>query len=178
MLFFLDHKADADLVKDMLAERRFEDVDRAYENLLSLRNGPVKGQSDRTQPAASWKRSRRCCCRRSSILPIRTWRLTNLERFLAVIGTRSSYYALLAENRETFKLLVSLFGMSEFLSKILIGHPELLDSLVARSDASSVKSKEAMASGPERPAGAGGLLRGAAGRAAALPQRRIPAHRH
>jgi glutamate-ammonia-ligase adenylyltransferase len=67
--------------------------------------------------------------------------LANLERFLAMIGTRSSYYALLAENRETLKLLVSLFGMSEFLSKILIGHPELLDSLVARSDVATVKSK-------------------------------------
>ena len=53
---------------------------------------------------------------------------------MAVIATRSSYYALLAENRDTIKLLVSLFGMSEFLSKILISHPELLDSLVARSD--------------------------------------------
>ena len=29
------------------------------------------------------------------------------------------------------KLLVSLFGMSEFLSKIFIGHPELLDSMVS-----------------------------------------------
>jgi len=144
VLFFLDHKADADLVKDMLAERHFESVERAYENLLSLRNGPVKGNLT--------ERSRRLLEKISPLLlqeifesPDPDMALTNLERFLAMIGTRSSYYALLAENRETLKLLVSLFGMSEFLSKILIGHPELLDSLVARSDTSAIKPIETMA---------------------------------
>ncbi|MBK5274883.1 MAG: bifunctional [glutamate--ammonia ligase]-adenylyl-L-tyrosine phosphorylase/[glutamate--ammonia-ligase] adenylyltransferase [Desulfuromonadales bacterium] len=144
VLFFLDHKADVDLVKDMLAQRRFENVDRAYENLLSLRNGPVK--------ANLTERSRRLLEKISPLLlqeifesPDPDMALTNLERFLTMIGTRSSYYALLAENRETLKLLVSLFGMSEFLSKILINHPELLDSLVARSDVSALKPKETMA---------------------------------
>ena len=144
VLFFLDHKADADLVKDMLAERRFEDVDRAYQNLLLLRNGPEKGNMT--------ERSRRLLekiapplLREIFASPDPDMALTNLERFLAVIGTRSSYYALLAENRETMKLLVSLFGMSEFLSKILIGHPELLDSMVASSYASTVKRKDEMA---------------------------------
>jgi glutamate-ammonia-ligase adenylyltransferase len=144
VLFFLDHKADADLVKDMLAERHFENVDRAYENLLSLRNGPAKCNLT--------ERSRRILEKISPLLlheifesPDPDMALTNLERFLAMIGSRSSYYALLAENRETLKLLVSLFGMSEFLSKILIGHPELLDSLVARGDSSPLKSKEDLA---------------------------------
>jgi glutamate-ammonia-ligase adenylyltransferase len=143
VLFFLDHKADSDLVKDMLAERRFENVDNAYANLLSLRNGPVK--------ANLTERSRRLLEKISPLLlhevfnsPDPDMALANLERFLTMIGTRSSYYALLAENSETVKLLVSLFGMSEFLSKILIGHPELLDSLVARSDTSAIKSKEIM----------------------------------
>lgn len=144
VLFFLDHKADGDLVKDMLAERHFEDVDRAYDNLLSLRSGPIKGNLT--------ERSRRLLEKISPLLlqeifnsPDPDMALANLERFLAMIGTRSSYYALLAENRETLKLLVSLFGMSEFLSKILIGHPELLDSLVARNDVATVKSKGIMA---------------------------------
>jgi glutamate-ammonia-ligase adenylyltransferase len=145
VLFFLDHKADADLVKDMLADRHFINVDRAYDNLLSLRNGPVKGNLT--------ERSRRLLEKISPLLlqeifesPDPDMALTNLESFLAMIGTRSSYYALLAENRETLKLLVSLFGMSEFLSKILINHPELLDSLVARNDASPIKPGETMAS--------------------------------
>jgi len=141
--FLLDPKADSDLVKDMLAERHFEDVDRAYDNLVSLRRGPVK--------ANLTERSRRLLEKINPLMiqeifesPDPDLALTNLERFLTVVATRSSYYALLAENRQTIKLLVSLFGMSEFLSKILINHPELLDSLVARSGSSVVKTKEMM----------------------------------
>lgn len=142
--FLLDPKADSDLVKDMLAERHFEDVERAYENLISLRRGPVKGNLA--------ERSRRILEKITPLLIHEVLEshdpdlaLANLERFMAVIATRQSYYALLSENRATIKLLVSLFGMSEFLSKILIGHPELLDSLVARSASSVAKTKEAMA---------------------------------
>ncbi|MFZ4858810.1 MAG: bifunctional [glutamate--ammonia ligase]-adenylyl-L-tyrosine phosphorylase/[glutamate--ammonia-ligase] adenylyltransferase [Desulfuromonadaceae bacterium] len=143
VLFLLDPKADADLVKDMLAERHFEDVDRAYENLLSLRRGPVRGNLA--------ERSRRILEKIAPLLIQELFdsydpdlALTNLERFMSVIATRSSYYALLAENSATIKLLVSLFGMSEFLSKILISHPELLDSLVSRSGSSISKEKETM----------------------------------
>jgi glutamate-ammonia-ligase adenylyltransferase len=144
VLFFLDPKADSDLVKDMLAERRFEDVDRAYENLLSLRRGPEKSNLT--------PRSRRILEQISPLLlrevfasPDPDLALTHLERFLVVVGARSSYYALLTENRDILKLLVSLFGTSEFLSKILISHPELLESMVARSYSSTVKPGEAMA---------------------------------
>ena len=140
-LLFLDHRADSDLVKDMLAERRFEDVERAYENLVLLRRGPVKSNLA--------ERSRRLLEKITPLLlqqvfdsPDPDMALINLERFLSVIATRPSYYALLAENREASKLLVSLFGMSEFLSKILISHPELLDSMAASNYASTVKTKE------------------------------------
>ena len=143
VLFLLDPKADSDLVKDMLAERHFEDVDRAYENLVSLRRGPVKGNLT--------ERSRRILEKITPLMiqelfdsPDPDLALTNLDRFMTVVATRSSYYALLAENSQTIKLLVSLFGMSEFLSKILINHPELLDSLVARNAPSTVKTKDTM----------------------------------
>ena len=143
ILVFLDHKADPELLKEMLAERHFTYVDRAYENLVSLRRGPEKGNLT--------GRYRRILEKIAPLLLMEVFEspdpdmaLTNLERFLSAVATRSSYYALLAENRETIKLLVSLFGMSEFLSKILINHPELLDSLVARSHTSTIKSREAM----------------------------------
>ncbi|HIJ81326.1 MAG TPA: bifunctional [glutamate--ammonia ligase]-adenylyl-L-tyrosine phosphorylase/[glutamate--ammonia-ligase] adenylyltransferase [Desulfuromonadales bacterium] len=142
-LFFLDPKADADLVKDMLAERGFADVDRAYDNLQLLRRGPERGNLA--------ERSRRILEKITPLMvqelfdsPDPDMALANLERFMGTLAARSSYYALLAENRETVKLLVSLFGMSEFLSKILIGHPELLDSLVGRNYTSAVKPLETM----------------------------------
>jgi glutamate-ammonia-ligase adenylyltransferase len=144
VLFMLDHKAgDVDLVKDMLAERRFENVERAYDNLISLREGPVR--SNLTE------RNRRLL---EKILPLLLQELLgspdpdmaliHLERFLSIVGKRSAYYALLAENREALKLLVSLFGMSEFLSKILISHPELLESMLSFSYASTEKSRVEM----------------------------------
>lgn len=145
VLFLLDPKADSDLVKDMLAELRFEDVDRAYENLTLLRLGPVK--------ANLTERSRRILEKITPLLvkelfdsPDPDLALTHLERFMSVISRRTSCYALLAEKRATITLLISLFGMSEFLSKILISHPELLESLMATDDSSRIKSREMMES--------------------------------
>lgn len=140
---FFDHRADPDLLKDMLAERGFQNVDAAYENLLLLRDGPPR--------AHLTERARRILEKIAPLLlqeifasPDPDMALTNLERFFCAVGSRSSFYALLAENREILKLIVSLFGMSEFLSKIFIGHPELLDTLVARTSASYFKERREM----------------------------------
>jgi [glutamine synthetase] adenylyltransferase / [glutamine synthetase]-adenylyl-L-tyrosine phosphorylase len=142
--FFFDSKADPDLIKDMLAERHFEHLDAAYENLLVLRDGPPKLNLT--------ERGRRILEKIAPLFlqevfvsPDPDLALANLERFLASIRTRSSLYALLAENRDILKLLTSLFGMSEFLSKIFIGHPELLDSMITRGYAYLQKERATMA---------------------------------
>ena len=129
---FIDPRADADMIKDMLAERRFENADSAYENLLLLRDGPPH--------AHLTERGRRLLEKIAPLFlqeifaaPDPDMALGNLEGFLRAVGPRSSFYALLAENRELLKLLVSLFGMSEFLSKIFIVHPEILDNMVDKS---------------------------------------------
>jgi glutamate-ammonia-ligase adenylyltransferase len=140
---FFDRNADPDILKDMLAERRFRDVDSAYAHLMLLRDGPPR--------AHLTERARRILEKIAPPLlqeifasPDPDMAMTNLERFLCAVGSRSTFYALLAENREVLKLIVSLFSMSEFLSKIFIGHPELLDSMVARTLASSFKDLDVM----------------------------------
>ncbi len=140
---FFDRSADPDILKDMLAERRFKNVDTAYEHLLLLRDGP--------QRTNLTERAHRILEKIGPPLlqeifasPDPDMAMTNMERFLSAVGSRSTFYALLAENREVLKLIVSLFGMSEFLSKIFIGHPELLDSMVARTLASSFKDSSTM----------------------------------
>jgi [glutamine synthetase] adenylyltransferase / [glutamine synthetase]-adenylyl-L-tyrosine phosphorylase len=142
--FFFDTKADPDLIKDMLAERHFENTDVAYENLLVLRDGPPRLNLT--------ERGRRILEKIAPLFlqeifasPDPDLALANLERFLAAIRTRSSFYALLAENRDILKLLTSMFGMSEFLSKIFIGHPELLDSMITRGYAYLQKERATMA---------------------------------
>lgn len=140
---FLDHRADPDLIKDMLAERRFTDVDRAYDSLVVLRDGPAR--------ARLTERSRRTLEKIAPLFlqylfesPDQDMAMSNLERFLVAVGSRSSIYALLAEKRETLSLLVSLFGMSKFLSKILIDNPALLDSMVTRSSSGFIKGRVEM----------------------------------
>ncbi|MBZ0253549.1 MAG: DUF294 nucleotidyltransferase-like domain-containing protein, partial [Candidatus Methylomirabilis sp.] len=64
--------------------------------------------------------------------------LLGVDRFLAAVGARTAYYALLAENPGVVERLVRLFGSSEFLSAFLIAHPWLLDPLI-RSDSASVR---------------------------------------
>jgi glutamate-ammonia-ligase adenylyltransferase len=142
--FFFDTKADPELIKDMLAERHFENPDAAYENLLVLRDGPPRLNLT--------ERGRRILEKIAPLFlqeifasPDPDLALANLERFLAAIRTRSSFYALLAENRDILKLLTSMFGMSEFLSKIFIGHPELLDSMITRGYAYLLKERCTMA---------------------------------
>ena len=140
----LDHRADPELIKELLAERRFVQLDRAYDSLVVLRDGPPR--------ARLTERARRTLEKIAPFFlqyllesPDQEMALGNLERFLVAVGSRSTLYALLAESRETLKLLVSLFGISEFLSKILIGNPALLDSMVTRSSTTGfVKDREEM----------------------------------
>jgi [glutamine synthetase] adenylyltransferase / [glutamine synthetase]-adenylyl-L-tyrosine phosphorylase len=143
ILFLLDTKAEPDLVKDMLEERRLEDPDRAFDNLAMLRSGPTKGNIT--------ERNRRIHAQIAPLFlqalldtPDPDMALAHAERFLAGISGRTACYALLAENRETTRLLATLFGTSAFLSKILIGHPELLESMVAHTYASMAKPREVM----------------------------------
>ena len=140
---FFDHRAAPDMIKDMLAERRFEKVDTAYDNLIILRDGPPR--------ANLTERARRILERIAPLLLQEIFdssdpdmALSNLERFLSAVGSRSTLYALLSENRQVLRLLISMFGISEFLSKILISHPEILDSMVAKTYASSFKERKVM----------------------------------
>jgi len=143
--FMFDPGNDPDLVKDMLAERGFKNADGAYESLLILRDGPPNSHLT--------ERAHRRLEQLAPLLlqevidsPEPEMALHNLERFLGALRARSTFYALLAENRQIIKVLVSLFGTSQFLSRIFIQQPEVLDSLVSRSYAVVSKSRAEMAS--------------------------------
>jgi hypothetical protein len=56
-----------------------------------------------------------------------------LVDFLVRTGAHTSYMALLGGSPATMQVLVRLFATSPYLAAHLVGHPELLDSLV-RSD--------------------------------------------
>ena len=66
-----------------------------------------------------------------------------LADFAAALENPEPYFRLLSERRRVARLLLSLFGTSDFLSKRFLRHPELLDTLL-RQD-SVVLSKDAAA---------------------------------
>ncbi|KIH76094.1 glutamate-ammonia-ligase adenylyltransferase [Geoalkalibacter ferrihydriticus] len=145
ILFLFDSAAEPDLVKDLLEEKGCRNVEGAYENLLLLRDG-----GPRTQLT---ERGRRILERIAPLLlqevvdsPEPEMALNSLVRFLGALRARSTFYSLLAENREIIRMLVNLFGTSRFLSRIFIQHPEILDVLVSRQAAVIRKNVERLRS--------------------------------
>ena len=59
--------------------------------------------------------------------------LMNLAAFIAGVGARTSFLALLEQHPPTRQVLIRLFASSRYLSTVFIRHPEMLDTLV-RSD--------------------------------------------
>jgi glutamate-ammonia-ligase adenylyltransferase len=68
--------------------------------------------------------------------------LEAMVNLIASIGARSSFLALLRENPSTLRTLIGLFGTSEYLTRVFLRHPELLDSLV-RADLVQVHREKA-----------------------------------
>jgi len=140
--FLFDSNADPDLCMDILEAKGFRKPEVAYESLRVLRQGGTKGYLT--------ERARRQLDRIAPLLfqevihsPDPPMALTNMENFLeACRRARGTYYALLAENPEIIRVLVSLFATSQFLSRNFIQHPEVLDSLVSTSYAQNVKTPE------------------------------------
>jgi len=68
--------------------------------------------------------------------------LRNVATFISSVGARTSFLALLRENPATLRMLVELFGGSQYLANAFIRHPELLDTLV-RADLVRVRRSAA-----------------------------------
>ncbi len=138
--FIFDPESDPDLVKDLLEEKGFTNPDAAYDSLLLLRSG---GPNQRLT-----RRGHRCLETLAPLLiaellgsPNPDQALNNLEDFLRSIRASNSFFSLLVENPAIVKLLISLFGSSQLLSRIFIQRPELLDTMVSRSYAVATKER-------------------------------------
>jgi glutamate-ammonia-ligase adenylyltransferase len=143
--FLFDDNADPDLCLDILEEKGFRPPEPAFESLKILRQGGTRGYLT--------ERAHRRLDRIAPLLfqevlhcPDPPMALANMEKFLeACRRARGTYYSLLAENPEIIKVLVSLFATSQFLSRNFIQHPEVLDTLVSRSYAQNIKTREDLA---------------------------------
>jgi glutamate-ammonia-ligase adenylyltransferase len=120
--------ADADVEKgrrlEMAARRGLQDGERAVAALdaLARRRTPFSPLGD---PAAA-------VALLSDALgtPDPDQALSHLADFAAALRNPEPYFKLLAEHRRSARLLLSLFGTSDFLSKRFLRHPELIDALL------------------------------------------------
>lgn len=66
----------------------------------------------------------------SSQTPFPDQAVRNFDNFLESAKGITSYYSVIAENPGILKLLLRIFGTSNYLSRILFAHPEYFDELV------------------------------------------------
>jgi glutamate-ammonia-ligase adenylyltransferase len=68
--------------------------------------------------------------------------LWHLSEFAAALQPPEPYFRLLAEHRRVARLLLSLFGTSDFLSQRFLRHPELIDMLLREDQVLLHKARE------------------------------------
>jgi glutamate-ammonia-ligase adenylyltransferase len=69
--------------------------------------------------------------------------LSHLSDFAAALRNPDPYFRMLAEHRRVARLLLSLFGTTDFLSKRFLRHPELIDMLLREDQVLLEKGKDA-----------------------------------
>jgi [glutamine synthetase] adenylyltransferase / [glutamine synthetase]-adenylyl-L-tyrosine phosphorylase len=68
--------------------------------------------------------------------------LSHLSDFATALRNPEPYFRMLAEHRRIARLLLSLFGTSDFLSKRFVRHPELIDLLLRDDQVTLQKDRE------------------------------------
>ena len=128
---------DSDSSPRYLRELGFASADESARNLKLLARGPSHAP---TSP-----RRRELLERLGPImldeighLPDPDLALLNLAEFIAAVGARTSFLALLEQHPATRRVLLRLFASSAYLSTIFIRHPDMLDTLV-RSDLAATR---------------------------------------
>ena len=112
-----------------LAEMGFTQPEQSYANVLLLRDGPewAPAHPKRRKALFDLAPALLAAILKSADPDLA---LQNMATFVSSIGSRTSFLSLLQENPATLRMLVDLFGGSQYLANWFIRHPELLDSLV------------------------------------------------
>jgi len=125
----VDELEDGPATRTRLAALGFRDVDGALADLRLLRDGPSHAPALAQRQRAMRALAPALVSEIAGVAdPSRA--LHHMASFIGSIGARTSFLHLLLENPGVMRLLVRLFGTSEFLSQDFLRHPEMLDSLV------------------------------------------------
>jgi glutamate-ammonia-ligase adenylyltransferase len=132
---------DLDDAKERVAALGFASPDAALAALRQIRDGvPHARASAESRRALADLAPALLTAVRRTVAPDRA--LAHLADFLIRVGARRTFLALLAENKATLELLVTLFATSDYLSRALLAHPELIDTLVRADQAITTKTAD------------------------------------
>jgi glutamate-ammonia-ligase adenylyltransferase len=139
----LDPQLPPDEAIRRLAEAGFDDPHSAGTRLVWLHDPPSS--------AGLSMRSRRLLRARGPVFlqeilrsPDPDRALAHVETFFSSTQARYTLFTVLDTHRETLRLLIRLFGTSDYLSAAFIRHPELLDSLVLSTYATIQETRAEM----------------------------------
>ena len=128
-----DQQVEAERRREIALRRGFADPDQALASLdaLARRATPFSRMGD---PAAAV-----ALLAEVVASPDPDQALSHLAEFAAALMSPESHFRLLRDARRVARLLISLFGTSDFLSKRFLRHPELIDQLLRDDLAVQVK---------------------------------------
>jgi glutamate-ammonia-ligase adenylyltransferase len=121
---------------ELAAARGFQDPDRALAavDAMARRRTPFSPHGD---PAAAV-----ALLAEALATPDPDQALSHLSDFASALRNPAPYFGLLGEHRRVARLLLSLFGTSDFLSKRFLRHPELIDLLLREDQVLLEKGKD------------------------------------
>src|SRR5271170_1220544 len=120
---------DPDASPRYLRELGFERPDESARHLELLARGPSHAPTS-PRRRELLERLGPMLIDEISRLPDPDLALLNLAEFIAAVGARTSFLALLEQHPATRRILLRLFASSAYLSTIFIRHPDMLDTLV------------------------------------------------
>ena len=120
---------DPDASPRYLRELDFERPDESSRHLELLARGPSHAPTS-PRRRELLERLGPMLIDEISRLPDPDLALLNLAEFIAAVGARTSFLALLEQHPATRRILLRLFASSAYLSTIFIRHPDMLDTLV------------------------------------------------
>ncbi len=140
---FFEGAVPAGEIRERLQEIGFEDLERAYRNFQLLRDGP---------PFANYTKAGRWALAHVAPHLMKALRdapdpdmaLNHFERLVAAIGAQGVFLSILAEKPEALSVLFRFFGVSDFLARTLIQHPEIIDLFLAPAWRSHRRSRGEM----------------------------------
>jgi glutamate-ammonia-ligase adenylyltransferase len=139
LALLLDPQVERERRAEIAVRRGFGDPDRAIASIDSMgrRRTPFAPTGD---PAAAV-----ALLSEALSTPDPDQALAHLSDFASALQAPEPYFKLLGERRRVARLLLSLFGTSDFLSKRFLRHPEMIDALLREDQVALVKGKDRMA---------------------------------